>query len=117
MVKAIVVLSKREKIIFFMVTSLLVIASAMYVGERFQPFKIAENVADYTANQVSMSDSTHSNVPTQTHVKKYVVKKGDTVWGISKKFGVHPETLKFANYLGSNNKIAVGQKLTIPERS
>ena len=111
-------LGKREKFTFYMTVTLLVIAGAMYFGEQAQPFKIASNIGSYAIMQVSGADtrsSTRTKTPT-TAAGMYVVKKGDTVWGISKKFGVHPEKLKFTNYLPNDGKIIVGQKLTIPKK-
>jgi len=112
-------LSKREKFTVYMAILLLAIAGAMYFGERAQPFKIAGNIGSYAIMQVSGADTrSHTRAKMSTVATGiYVVKKGDTVWGISKKFGVHPEELKFANYLPNNGKIVVGQKLTIPKRS
>lgn len=113
-----IALKSKEKIVLLTITTLLIIAAAMYAGERFQPYKIAGNIGSYAAVQISTA-ATHTNTraKTSTAVKdKYIVKKGDTVWNISKKFKVHPQTLKFANYLG-DDKIKIGQELTIPKRS
>ena len=43
----------------------------------------------------------------------YVVQNGDTLYGISKQFGVSVEDIKTANNLTSNI-ISVGQTLKIP---
>lgn len=115
-------LSKREKFTAYLIASLLALAGAMYFGEQFKPFKVAGDIGSYAMMKVSSAGaSTTSTQRTTTQSSErgmyvmYVVRKGDTVWGISKKFGVHPEELKFANYLPSNGKIVVGQKLTIPK--
>lgn len=44
----------------------------------------------------------------------YTVKSGDTLWGISKKFGVSVNDLKTANNL-KNNTLSIGQLLFIPK--
>ncbi|HHT9138666.1 MAG TPA: LysM peptidoglycan-binding domain-containing protein, partial [Candidatus Wunengus sp. YC60] len=44
----------------------------------------------------------------------YVVKKGDTLWRISKSFGVSVETILRANHITNTKDLEVGQKLTIP---
>jgi len=114
-----VALSNRTKIGICTAFAILMIAAAMYAGERFRPFKIAGDISSYAASQIATAD-THANVhvkkPTATN-GKYVVKKGDTVWNISEKFGVHTELLKFTNHLGSSSKIKIGQKLIIPQKS
>ena len=55
------------------------------------------------------------NVPSGlTLVNTYVVSKGDSLYSISKKFGVSVNKIKEANKL-TDNKLAVGQKLIIPK--
>ena len=46
-------------------------------------------------------------------MKNYTVKRGDTLYGISKQFDVPVETIKKVNNLTSNT-ITVGQVLSIP---
>lgn len=45
--------------------------------------------------------------------KSYVVKKGDTVWDIAKKFGTTTATLRRLNGLNRSSRIYVGQKLLV----
>lgn len=44
----------------------------------------------------------------------YVVKPGDNVWSIARRFGVTPESITNANMLPENNALVVGQTLVIP---
>ncbi|HHT9115151.1 MAG: LysM peptidoglycan-binding domain-containing protein [Planctomycetes bacterium] len=44
----------------------------------------------------------------------YTVKKGDTLWHISKSFGVSVETILRANHITNTKDLEVGQILTIP---
>lgn len=44
----------------------------------------------------------------------YVVKSGDTLWRISRKFGVGVEDIRKANKMRSVSSLKVGQKLVIP---
>lgn len=127
---------RKEKIVLLTAVAILLLAASAYMGERFQPYKIVENISSYTAKQFATVNTykvvkkigsytvkqittadTHKVTPTAVRHTKYVVQKGDTIWSISKKYKVKPELLKFANYIGSNSKITVGQKLTIPKRS
>lgn len=45
--------------------------------------------------------------------RSYVVKKGDTVWDIARKFGTTTATLRRLNGLGRSSRIYVGQKLLV----
>lgn len=56
--------------------------------------------------------STYINIP-YISSNTYIVKPGDTLWGISKKYNVSIELLKKANNL-TNNVLSIGQPLTIP---
>lgn len=44
----------------------------------------------------------------------YIVKKGDTLWHISKNYGVSVETILKANHITNIKDLKVGQKLVIP---
>lgn len=46
-------------------------------------------------------------------MQTYIVQRGDTLYGISKQFGVPIETIKRVNNLTSNN-ISINQELKIP---
>ena len=44
----------------------------------------------------------------------FVVKRGDTLYSIAKKFGVTTERLSYINALSDPNRLTVGQTLVIP---
>ena len=44
----------------------------------------------------------------------YTVKSGDTIWGLSHKFGIKESALRAANNLQAGSVLKVGQKLKIP---
>ncbi|WP_241428243.1 LysM peptidoglycan-binding domain-containing protein [Clostridium sp. DJ247] len=49
-------------------------------------------------------------------MKIYVVKSGDSIWSISRAFGVTPESIIRANGISEASKLVVGQTLVIPSR-
>ncbi|MCS7203949.1 MAG: LysM peptidoglycan-binding domain-containing protein [Thermodesulfovibrio sp.] len=55
-------------------------------------------------------------LPFLAFAESYVVKKGDNIWKISKKFNVTVEDIKKANNL-RNNKLKVGMELVIPTKN
>lgn len=52
--------------------------------------------------------------PTAEAERVYVVSKGDTLWGISKRFKMTPENIARANRLSDPGRLRVGMKLVIP---
>lgn len=45
----------------------------------------------------------------------YTIKKGDTIFGISKQYNINPELLSLVNGLNMNDYIYDGQKIMIPK--
>lgn len=71
-----------------------------------------------TAAIVTSSPSkTNSNSETIAQGSEYVVKSGDTFYGIARKSGITVSELYAANDLGSDAVLKVGQKLKIPKKS
>ncbi|WP_195852989.1 LysM peptidoglycan-binding domain-containing protein [Aerococcus sanguinicola] len=58
-------------------------------------------------------DTTPTPKPTPTKEKTYTVKAGDSLWGISQKFGVSVDQLKEWNNLGSNYMLHPGDQLLV----
>lgn len=46
---------------------------------------------------------------------KYTIKKGDTIYSISKIYNVNPELLSLINGLNMNDYIYAGQEISIPK--
>jgi LysM repeat protein len=101
----------------------LAIVSA-YIGERYQPFQLVSNVGEYTAEQVEQAGSApkfeYSNTSNKgqvSRVKTYTVQKGDTLWSLTREFGIHLEAFKLYNQsIADDNKIYPGQVLKIPPK-
>lgn len=53
------------------------------------------------------------NIPAQDSIRTYVVRRGDSLTGIAKMFGVTVNTIVWANDLGKGNLIQPGQLLVI----
>ena len=62
----------------------------------------------------SGTTTTPSPVVTETNSIAYMVQQGETLWGISKKFGTTVAAIAAANILSFPNQIRAGQKLVIP---
>lgn len=58
--------------------------------------------------------STETNLKLRDQIEKYTVLPGDTIGGISQKFGLNLKTLLWANNLTTRSYIKPGQTLTIP---
>jgi lipoprotein YgeR len=57
---------------------------------------------------------TASQLPVPGEKTTYIVKKGDTLWSISKRYGVSVDTIHRANHITNTKDLKVGQKLIIP---
>ena len=71
------------------------------------------------AEAVVKAIATYANVPYKavtTSENDYIVKSGDSLWSIAKKFGITVDELKKANNLKSN-LLSINQVLTIPKGS
>ncbi len=77
--------------------------------------KIKNNWQKY-AEAVVKSVSTYKGIPYEESSisEKYIVQRGDTLWGIAKKFNTNVNELKKINNLANNN-LFVGQVLNVPE--
>jgi len=53
-------------------------------------------------------------LPPKLRLIKYKVKHRDTLWGISKKFGVDPDSIISSNSLSNVHKLSIGETIYIP---
>lgn len=68
--------------------------------------------------QIETTTGSMSNTPSQSEGFKYVVRKGDSFWSISKRFyhtGTRYEEVAAANGLDSNSKLNVGDTIIIKQ--
>ncbi|MBM7692127.1 LysM repeat protein [Peribacillus deserti] len=80
-------------------------------SDKIKAGQLIEVPASHTNNLVKAKTV---NVPqSKGKGQAYVVKAGDTLWSISKKFNVTVDTIKQANQK-KNNKLRKGEKLIIP---
>lgn len=81
-------------------------SSRIYVG---QTLKLPVDKKSLAATTKNRPASTASSKQTQS----YVVKEGDTVWDIARRFGVSTATLRSLNGLTNSARIRVGQTLKV----
>jgi LysM repeat protein len=75
--------------------------------------------ASYTVKAASSATSKIVKSSTQTRSSKHKVKAGDTLYDLSKKYGVSAEALAKANNLAGKQKrnLRLGQTLIVPQRA
>ncbi|MDG2124278.1 MAG: LysM peptidoglycan-binding domain-containing protein [Verrucomicrobiales bacterium] len=61
----------------------------------------------------SRSSSSRSKRPSKPRYRTHTVKKGDTLWGLSKRYGKSVSSIKSTSGIRSDN-IRIGQRLKIP---
>lgn len=76
---------------------------------------------DKFTEDILLSESTievpKPNEVPENNITRYLVKRGDTLWGISREFGTTVEELVVANNISNPNLIYVNQVLVIPVSS
>jgi membrane-bound lytic murein transglycosylase D len=75
-----------------------------------QKFQDPRKIQDLRKMKLPPKMQTASNKLSKTHI----VKSGDTMYNIAKKYGVDAETIKRVNQLKSNSRLKIGQALKIP---
>jgi len=82
-----------------------------------QPTMAVFGVSSYTNGLVRLAQL-HTNIPAKprVEVEKYIVQKGDTIFGIAQKFNLKPETILWGNYyilVDDPHRLRPGQELNI----
>ncbi len=81
-----------------------------------QPTQVTKTVVAAVAEkpaEVSSVESTSQPEKTQSNKTIHTVSQGETLFAISRKYGITVENLKSWNNIGSQNIISIGQKLVI----
>ncbi len=78
--------------------------------------RIQENYKDYVDAVVKAIKETFNVKKNEEDMISYVVKSGDTLWSIARRFGVSVETLRRANGIYSD-MLMIGQIIRIPIKS
>lgn len=87
------------------------------VGELCSENNLSTSAVIKTGQKLKIPTKNSSESKTSQKVEKtdtYIVKKGDTLYGIAKRFGISVETLTILNKMSGSNTIKVGQVLTVP---
>ena len=87
------------------------------VGELCSENNISTSAVIKTGQKLKIPTQNSSETKNSQKVEKtdtYIVKKGDTLYGIAKRFGISVETLTILNKMSGSNTIKVGQVLTVP---
>ena len=87
------------------------------VGELCSANNISTSSVIKTGQNLKIPTKNLSEKSTNEKIEKtdtYIVKKGDTLYGIAKRFGVSVETLTIMNKMSGSNTIKVGQCLIVP---
>lgn len=87
------------------------------VGELCSANNISTSSVIKTGQNLKIPTKNLSEKSTTEKIEKtdtYIVKKGDTLYGIAKRFGVSVETLTIMNKMSGSKTIKVGQTLIVP---
>ena len=83
------------------------------VSQPIQPNKTVVASAESSPKEIKSNPVTTPVQETQSNRMTHTVSQGETLFAISRKYGVSVENLKSWNNIGSQNIISIGQKLVI----
>ena len=70
-----------------------------------------------TINQVDVADMDKEELNSYPSITVYIVKKGDTLWNLAKRFNTTVQDIVEINDLDENAPINIGQKLIILKKT
>ena len=85
---------------------------AGYATDQKYPQKLISLIERYELYQYDIFDKKRRSQNQQPYTEKHIVIKGDTLYSISKRYGISVERLKTLNKLNSN-ALSIGQTLTV----
>ena len=86
------------------------------VNRRFRPIHSVKRAAVHTAFWL-VACAVFVPVLTRASDEAYVVKRGDSIYGIARSYGISPALLAERNGLNRNRNVYAGQRLVIPIKS
>lgn len=92
------------------------VASSKGKGNAAKTPAVAANGAPKSTTKTAATTTAAATTAKAGGTRSHVVRKGETLWRISQKYGVRVEEIIAANGLRKNAKINAGQRLIIPGR-
>lgn len=69
---------------------------------------------DALTQEVAKLEKTEAPAPPKSKARYHVVRRGDTLWGIAKKYGTTIEELRRVNKISKGQELKIGQKILLP---
>ena len=106
-------LTKKDWFVLRVFFLFAIFAFGVWVGENYRPYTVASSVATFAEREVTQVRPVNPTAPQRIF---YTVREGDTIYSISRRYGVHPKVIEFANpdAIGEGYLIRPGQRLVVP---
>lgn len=106
-------LTQKDWFVLKVILLFTIFAFGVWVGENYRPYTVASSVATFAEQEVTQERPASPTAPQRIF---YTVREGDTIYSISRRYGVHPTVIKFANpdVIREKDLIHPGQRLVVP---
>ena len=106
-------LTKKDWFVLKLITFFAIFVFGVWVGENYRPYQVTSSVITFAGQQAKQGTL---ESPAASQYTYYIVRKGDTIYSISRRHGVHPTVIEFANpdAIGEGYLIRPGQRLVVP---